>query len=73
MTNRERQRSLDRKKWNESREQMEDMSGKMYYCECCEKQGLSLNYPFDLTCTATQEDREEQCLCATAFNRLQRR
>ena len=66
-TNKERQRSLDKKKWIESEKKGEDMSGKMPYCSFCKYKYLKFN-----SCTVTQEEREGKCLCATAFNRMQR-
>ena len=67
MTNKERQKSLDEKKWLESEKQCEDMSGKMEYCECCSFADWWFNI-----CDATQEERENKCLCATAYNRMKR-
>lgn len=67
MTNKERQRSLDKKKWFESIEENSDQSGKMYYCDHCPKQNTVFN-----TCDADQYSREMNCLCATAFNRSER-
>lgn len=66
MTNKERQRSLDKQKWLRSQELGEDMSGKMVYCTRCDKSNCIHR------CTATQQDREENCLCAKAYNRTQR-
>ena len=45
----------------------EDMSGKMPYCSFCKYKYYKLSM-----CTVTQEEREEKCLCATAYNRMQR-
>ena len=67
MTNKERQKSLDRKKWLESEKQCEDMSGKMEYCDYCDSQSF---YMYD--CEANPEEREENCLCAKAHNRMKR-
>lgn len=67
MTNKDRQKSLDKKKWIESEKKGEDMSGAMLYCDACNKQNRTYE------CTATQEERESQCLCAKAYNRLQRK
>ena len=71
MKNEKRQASLDKKKWLESQEQGFDMSGCMLYCEKCEYADHS--HPTeDGKCTATQERREAECLCAKAFNRMKR-
>ena len=67
MFNCERQRILDKKKWIVSEDKKEDMSGKMNYCAYCYYRDL-----FEEYCTATQEERESQCLCATAYNRMGR-
>ena len=67
MTNKERQKSLDKKKWIESERYNLDFSGVMPYCEHCKHSTLGGN------CTATQEERERKCLCATAYNRMQRK
>lgn len=68
MTNKERQKSLDKKKWLESEKKNRDMSGAMKYCKYCGMQYFLFN-----GCDATQEEREQKCLCATAYNRMQRR
>lgn len=65
-TNKERQKSLDKSKWICSEEFGQDLSGNMYYCECC-------GYATPIGCTATQEQREEKSLCAKAFNRVKRK
>lgn len=67
MKNIERQKSLDKKKWLESEKKGEDMSGAMDYCKECNRQHYYLE-----ECQATQEERETACLCATAYNRMQR-
>lgn len=66
MTNKDRQRSLDRKKWLASEKLKSDMSGEMPYCDFCEHQTELL------WCLCNQEQRESNCLCATAYNRLVR-
>jgi hypothetical protein len=66
MTNQERQKSLDKQKWYRSQEYGEDLSGKMTYCTRCDKMNCMHK------CTATQKEREEQTLCAKAYNRTQR-
>lgn len=65
MKNIERQRSLDKQKWLMSEEVSDDLSGEMTYCAYCE-------YAHDGRCTATQDERVERTLCATAFNRMKR-
>lgn len=67
MKNTERQRSLDREKWYKSLANDSDQSGKMEYCQFCNKRGL-----FD-SCEADQRIRESACLCATAYNRMKRK
>lgn len=67
MTNKERQKSLDKKKWFVSEEFEADMSGFMPWCNLCDYRDV-----IDYGCTATQEEREGQCLCATAYNRMKR-
>jgi hypothetical protein len=67
MTNQERQKSLDRQKWFTSQMYKEDQSGKMPYCIKCEKSNCTHR------CTASQKEREEQCLCAKAYNKLNKR
>lgn len=72
MTNEERQRSLDKKKWLESEQQGFDMSGCMLYCEKCGYADHS--HPTENgKCYAKQENRNLNCLCAKAYNRLVRR
>ena len=68
MTNKERQKNLDKKKWAESEKEGRDMSGEMPYCWHCPKCILGID-KYN-TCTATQEQRETNCLCARAFNRM---
>lgn len=70
MTNKERQKSLEKKKWLASERKCEDLSGKMPYCKRCYYHGL--NYG-DVVCLASQDKRETDCLCATAYNRMQRK
>ena len=70
MTNKARQKSLDKKKWLESQEQGYDMSGCMLYCEKCEYANHSTDYGY---CKASQEQRVADSLCAKAWNRIQRK
>ena len=65
MTNKERQQSLDKKKWIASEKAGEDISGTMEYCWWCK-------HRHDIGCTTTQKEREVACLCATAYNRMKR-
>lgn len=76
MTNKERQKSLDKKKWLESEKKGEDMSGQMGWCPYCEHFDSDVSWFHQCIirwCTATQEEREKQCLCAKAYNRMVRR
>ena len=65
-TNKEKQVTLDKQKWEESYKNRCDMSGKMDYCAFCE-------YAVENTCKTTQSKREEKTLCAKAYNRKQRK
>ena len=67
MTNKERQKSLDKKKWLESEKIGFDMSGKMNYCDACVDR-----YLFEERCGISQEERESTCRCASAYNRMKR-
>lgn len=66
ISNKDRQKRLDEEKWLESEQKNEDMSGAMYYCDYCDKQSRAY------TCKATQQERENKNLCATAYNRFKR-
>lgn len=66
MTNKERQASLDKRKWIESEKSKVDCSGTMIYCSFCEYRSSGFK------CKATQQEREIKCLCAKAYNRLMR-
>lgn len=71
MTNKRRQAVLDRQKWRESEAQGFDMSGCMLYCAKCEH--ADHTHPTENgKCHASQEKREELCLCARAYNRMTR-
>lgn len=65
MTNKERQLSLDKKKWNISQVCSKDMSGKMEYCYSCVFRDSNNN-----TCKQPQADREKLCSCAVAYNKM---
>lgn len=65
MTNKENQKRLDNKKIKEQEKTGKDMSGKMYYCQCCK-------YRDGDFCISTNEERVKKSLCSTADNRLKR-
>lgn len=66
MTNKERQARLDRRKWDVGLSWEQDPSGAMVYCYYCDRQvGFT-------KCGATQQEREAQCLCAKAYNKMRR-
>lgn len=75
MKNTERQKSLDKKKWIASEKNGMDMSGEMLHCFYCKKR-TPRDWQSDgflrHGCSASQEEREGQCLCATAYNRMKR-
>ena len=64
MSNIKKQKSLDKKKWIESEKNGYDMCGQMPYCSACEIKKLFC------VCNTTQMEREMNCLCAKAYNRL---
>lgn len=66
MTNKERQKRLDQKKWKISQICGKDMSGKMEYCFYCTFQGK------EYICPQNQTDREKLCSCAVAYNKMTR-
>lgn len=66
MTNKERQNSLDKKKWLLSEKVKIDCSGTMPYCSYCEFMSGGFK------CNADQLTRELKCLCARAYNRMAR-
>ena len=65
MSNIKKQKRLDKKKWFESEKRGCDMCGQMEYCSACEIKELFGK------CATTQMEREINCLCAKAYNRLQ--
>lgn len=67
MTNKDRQKQLDLKKWFTSKQYRKDLSGSMSYCIKCDK------VTYSHSCRATQKEREEYCLCAKAYNKMIRR
>lgn len=73
MTNKERQKSLDKQKWLASEQKGEDMSGQMPYCLHCQWFDSELVYGGSVVrwCNCEpKEEREIKCYCATAYNRL---
>ena len=62
MTNKQRQILLDREKYTASKQAQTDLSGKMPYCAACTNENPS-------GCEYTQEQREQGCICAKAYNR----
>ena len=67
ITNKERQKELDKEKWLESEQEGLDRSGQMTYCNDCDRKAGG-----ELGCKATQAEREEKTLCAKAYNKHQR-
>ena len=67
MTNRERQKSLDKKKYECGQNLGIDPSGVMPYCVHCTHK--TSNYG----CSVSHEVRSENCFCAQAYNRMVRR
>ena len=66
LTNKEMQKELDFQKWNLSQVEKKDLSGQMEYCSFC---------PFQIDkakCDCPQAMREEETLCAKAFNRMKK-
>ena len=72
MTNKARQKKLDKDKWFESEKNGFDMGGCMLYCEFCEYADHS-HPTFNGKCYSTQDERVKYCLCAKAYNRMARR
>ena len=62
MTNLQRQKWCDKKKYIESERLHTDLSGNMDYCDFCDQQE-------NFKCRATQLDREMNCLCAKSYNK----
>ena len=65
LTLKQRQQKLDEGKWLESEKQGVDVSGIMVICDYCT--ACTNN-----TCTATQDQRETDSLCAKAYNKMQK-
>lgn len=70
MTNKDRQKSLDKTKWLASEIAGQDLSGKMECCYHCEHQADKHN--FYTYCTKAHAQRVEHCYCAKAYNRMVR-
>jgi hypothetical protein len=66
MTNKERQKQLDKQKWMASEAKTSDQSGNMDYCKHCDRNSCG-------NCSATQDERRGLCICARAYNRMVRR
>lgn len=62
MNNKQRQTRLDKEKYLASEQAQTDLSGKMPYCAACTNENPS-------GCEYTQEQREQGCICAKAYNR----
>lgn len=76
MTNKERQEKLNIEKWKASELAMEDLSGKMLWCGCCNKcenesyvDFINGNHNY---CASNQTEIDDLCLCAKAYNRMVR-
>jgi hypothetical protein len=67
MTNRERQRSLDRLRRQWTADAGVEASGRLDFCGRCEYRADGGG------CLTHQAEREDKALCAKAFNRLNRR
>ena len=72
MTNKARQKSLDKQKWAESEKNGYDMGGCMLYCQFCEKADHS-DPTMNGSCYSSQQERENLSLCAIAYNRMVRK
>lgn len=66
MTNVERQRSLNKKRKREG-------LGLMPYCKHCSHRRLIALTSQYTACWATQDSRDNNCLCAKAYNRMVRK
>ena len=61
MTNAQKQKWLDTRKWLRSEKEHYDLSGELDYCNFCKMKAGKL-------CTASQSNRVENQLCAKAHN-----
>lgn len=66
MKNVERQKQLNEQKWYVSEAKGESQSGKMDWCNFCDKH-------YKDCCLVNHEQREANSLCAKAYNRMKRR
>lgn len=66
MTNIQRQKWCDEQKWFTSEGKDSDQSGCMDWCDSCK-------YKHENGCKVNQLDREMNCLCATAYNKYNRK
>lgn len=77
MTNKERQEKLNVEKWKASKVAMEDLSGKMIWCQLCQKCENDTYADFicgyHKVCLAEQSERDKLCLCAFAYNKYKRK
>lgn len=70
MTNKERQKKLDELKYLKSEKSNNDLSGNMEYCKLCKCAKFENN---NMVCIATQKEREDNFLCAKAYNKMIRK
>lgn len=66
LSNKDRQKELDFIKWNTSQIEKQDLSGKMNYCNYCNRKTID-------GCNASQDEREQGNLCAKAFNKREKK
>ena len=66
MSNKDKQTWLDKQKFLKSAEVVNDMSGKMPYCEKCNYKNATG------TCSILHEQRVTELACAKAYNALHR-
>lgn len=64
MTNIQTQHRLDKRKWILSEKLGNDLSGYMDYCDFCPHRTS------DKKCKLAQVDREINCICAKAYNKM---
>lgn len=64
MTNLQRQKQLDEQKYLVSEAKQSDQSGFMPYCDYCDHKQNG--------CGKSQLEKEMNCICATAYNRMVR-
>ena len=66
MTNKENQKIRNNEKWKQSEIYNKDLSGSMPWCLKCSYQSCTHS------CSAPQKKRDDECLCAKAYNRVKR-